>query len=209
MARASKRRRQEMHEQNLMLNPMMDMFAVLIPALMMMSVVVEVSSINVAAPTTGEASAAKKQEVPLTYTVTVKEKGYLLQGRGVPLGADGQPAANAELDISIPVVERKVDCARYRNAVPPPRTLNAKRAVCKGAGEERRFFVYDTEALRRTTVALKERYPEERMIVVGAESPADFESIADVMDATRDMLDAKGAVRPLFDQVAISSASLK
>ena len=48
--KASPRHRHSIEEPTLNLNPMMDMFAVLIPALLMMSAVVEMASLDVAAP---------------------------------------------------------------------------------------------------------------------------------------------------------------
>ena len=48
--KASHRYRHGVEEPTLNLNPMMDMFAVLIPALLMLSAVLEISVLNVAAP---------------------------------------------------------------------------------------------------------------------------------------------------------------
>src|SRR5512140_883083 len=96
----------EMGELNLNLNPMMDMFAVLIPALLMMSVVVEVASVDVAAPPErpNDDVTPPPEPAPLNLTVTIAENGYLVYAHGTKLAADGRPLAEGAAP-SLPLVE--------------------------------------------------------------------------------------------------------
>jgi biopolymer transport protein ExbD len=205
---ASERRKTEMGEVTLNLNPMMDMFAVLIPALLMMSVVVEVASINVAAPSIGESSGEPEKQTdkpPLNLTVTVTEAGYLVSASGGPLANEsGEPGTYQRP--TIPIVERAVSCGRYRATVPPPRTRNKERAKCDPSKPEetRQFWVYDNKALHRLAIEIKDQNPDEHRITIGGTKEVDYEPIVDVMDATRDDMNDKEEVRPLFDEVVIS-----
>jgi biopolymer transport protein ExbD len=204
---ASERRKSELGEVQLNLNPMMDLFAVLIPTLLMMSVVVEVSAVNVSAPAIGPSDAAevpKEDKPPLNYTVTITENGYILSALGQPLPNDqGEPGTPQRP--TIPVIERPTSCGRYRGTVPPPRAKNRDRSICDPARptDTKSFWIYDVHALTRRTTELKDAYPDERRVIIAGSANVDFEPISDAMDATRDV-DEKGTVRALFDEVIIS-----
>src|SRR5689334_7863810 len=80
-------------ELTLNLNPMMDLFAVLIPALLMMSAVVEVAVINVSAPAIGGSDSPsppqQPEKPPLNLTVTITDKGFIVAGSGGVLSGPG------------------------------------------------------------------------------------------------------------------------
>src|SRR5512137_2393463 len=84
------RRHYEIDEPELNLNPMMDMFGVLIPALLMMSAAVEGAVINIAAPSINPDGAPATQQQhehpPLNVTVTISESGYTVSTMGQPIG---------------------------------------------------------------------------------------------------------------------------
>ncbi len=196
---ATERRKHEMEEQNLLLNPMMDMFAVLIPALLMMSVVVEVTAVNVSAPgISGDDNPPQPDKPPLNLTVTVTDGSYKVSGTdlGIPVGDNGQ--------LTIPITEKSVLCSRYRGTVPPPRTKNTGRPPCQKPDERRMFWIYDVAELHRKIVAIKDAHPDEYRVIIAGEASIDFEPLADVMDATRDTKLASGEVRDLFPEVVIS-----
>jgi biopolymer transport protein ExbD len=195
-------------ELNLNLNSMMDMFAVLIPALLMMSAVVEVSIVSVKSPAIdGSSSPPPTPETPpLNLTVTILDSGYLLTGSKPPLLSDAQPGPGSTP--TIPLVEKGILCARYRGTVPPPRSKNKDRPPCptdqKGGLEQHSFTVYDTDALTRMIIDLKNGNPTERQVIIQPNSETEYETIVDVMDATRDVKEPSGEIRPLFDEVLIS-----
>ncbi len=190
-------------ELNLNLNSMMDLFAVLIPALLMMSAVVEIATLNVASPAMDPENTPpppQNDKPPLNLMVTVLESGYVLFAEGAPIGG-GDP-----LRPNIPLVEVSVGCSRYRGTRPPPRTKNQDRAACekKGGAEKMTFLMYDVATLASKVIELKTTHPDERRITIQPGPGVEYESIIDVMDATRDVKEESGEIRLLFDEVLIS-----
>jgi biopolymer transport protein ExbD len=201
----SKRHKLGDAEIELNLNPMMDLFSVLIPCLLMMSAAVQVCVLNVATPVIGSGGGSEeekpKEKEPLALTVTITDKGYIITGNGLPnQGAGTGP--------SLPVLQKQVSCSRYRNTRPPPRAMNQQVPPCPGGSEKRLFWVYDTEALLKRIIEIKDAFPEERSLVIAAEPHIEYESIIDVMDSTRDIKKADGSVRVLFDEVVLSPGVL-
>lgn len=203
MSKASSKHKVEVEEIHLNLNSMMDLFAVLIPALLMMSAVVEVCALSVVAPSIGAAESAPppSDKPPFNLTVAITEQGYTLTGSGAaPLGAAaGTPMA-------LPLVQRKVGCSKWRDNWPPPRARNRADAKCSNPQEKRDFWVYDTQALAKKIIEIKDGFPDERRIVIQAEPNVEYESVIDVMDATRDTREAGSEARILFDEVVLSPA---
>ena len=191
------RRQYEVEEPELNLNPMMDMFGVLIPALLMMSAAVEVAVANVHAPSINASSSAEPPELPehppLNVTIVITESGFFVQ-------ALGQNVA------TIPVVDKPTLCSRYRGTWPPPRSRNRERAICqKSEGRlQKSFIVYDLSALTAKMVEIKDQYPDERRIIIQPGPEVEYETIVDVMDAARDVRGEKGDLRSLFDEVVMS-----
>ncbi|MBI5509488.1 MAG: biopolymer transporter ExbD [Deltaproteobacteria bacterium] len=190
------KRHYEVDEPELNLNPMMDLFGVLIPALLMMSAAVEVSVINVAAPSIGPSTNADQkppEHPPLNLTVVISETGY-------SLSLMGQMAAD------FPVAERPILCSRYRGTRPTPRARNLDRPICqKSEGRmKKQFLTYDNKGLTNKLVEVKDEFPDERRIIIQPGPEVEYETIVDVMDAARDVKTAKGEIRSLFDEVVMS-----
>jgi biopolymer transport protein ExbD len=198
---------EEEGELNLNLNPMMDMFAVLIPALLMMSVVVEISVINVSAPSIGGGDTSNQKppdKPPLNLTVTITDLGFAVSTTSGPIpGPDGSVDPKKP---TIPVAERTILCSKFRGTRPPPRNRNADRAECPKDDPYARksFIVYDLAALTKLVTDLKDKYPDERRIIIGGTREVEFEAVVDVMDATRDYQEKNGDIKPLFDEVVLS-----
>ncbi len=204
--KASARHRVAIEAPELNLNAMMDLFAVLIPCLLRMSAVVEVTLLNVAAPTLSSSAtpppAAPKP--PLNLTVLVTEAGYVLSGADAGLSASLSQARRGPP--TIPLVQKAVSCGRFRAGWPPPRQRNQSQPACEDAAASRTFWVYDLAALSRRVSALKAAHPDERRITIGGEPTVEYEAIIDVMDATRDVQPGPGQPpRPLFDEVILSA----
>ena len=53
-------------------------------------------------------------------------------------------------------------------------------------------------------VEIKDAFPDERRVIIAAEPETEFESITDVMDASREIKDPGGEIRTLFDEVVLS-----
>ncbi len=192
------RRHYEVDEPELNLNPMMDLFGVLIPAILMMSAAVEVAVINVSAPSIGPSSNDQQQQPdhpPLNVTIIISESGYTVSMLGAPVA-------------TIPVADRPTVCSRYRGTRPPPRAKNADRPICqKTEGRMKKtFLVYDNKALTNKLIEIKDEYPDERRVIIQPGPEVEYESIVDVMDSARDVKTEKGEVRSLFDEVVMSPA---
>lgn len=211
MGKASDRHKVELDEPQLNLNSMMDLFAVLIPALLMMSAVVEVSMINVSAPAIGGSDSAAPpptpEKPPLNLTITITDKGYIVAGSGGVLsgaGVDPQPN-QPQQGPTIPIIQKNIHCSKYRGTWPPPRSKNRDQRRCEKKDGERSFWQYDTAALARKVIDIKDSFPEERRLVIVAEPDIEYESVIDVMDATRDtQAPGGGEIRPLFDEAVLS-----
>lgn len=205
----SSRHNAELEEVAINLNPMMDMFAVLIPALLMLSAVVEVAIVEVSAPSIGAPTTPppKPDEPPLNFVVTITEGGYMLTADqelpGVPLVAPNMVAPQ------IPLKEMGVVCSRFRGTVPPPRSRNLERPGCndQNARDSVPFLVYDTETLNQAVQKIHQTYPNERNVIIAAESTVQYESIIDVLDATRVARTADGGMQTMFDQPVLRPAA--
>ncbi|HSI05890.1 MAG: biopolymer transporter ExbD [Myxococcota bacterium] len=206
----SSRNREELGEVAINLNPMMDMFAVLIPALLMLSAVVEVAIVEVSAPSIGPSSEPppKEDKPPLNLTVTILDSGYMLTASGGELSGVPKVDANAP-QAQIPIKEMPVVCSRYRGTTPPPRSRNGDRPQCddKNARDAVMFWAYDTETLNQAILKIHRDYPDERRLIVAAESSVQYESIMDTLDATRVTRLADGSLETMFDQVVLSPAT--
>ncbi len=206
--KASQRHRHSIEEPTLNLNPMMDMFAVLIPALLMLSAVLEISVLNVAAPriaTPGELEQEKPapdEKPPLNLTLKITARGYeLVTSVGFVAGGDATQGGES----SIPLAQKRLPCSRYRNYWPPPRVRNRELPKCSPeAMEQKMFWVYDNDTLVQRLREIKVVFPEERRIIITAEPSVEYEVVTDVMDASRGIRDADGKLQPLFDEVVVS-----
>ena len=79
--------------------PMMNLFIVLIPLLLLSAVFVEVSVIDMAMPSDSEASEAKQE--PLGLAVHINDDGYVLVGRNIPTQVFSRTANDASADIQL------------------------------------------------------------------------------------------------------------
>jgi hypothetical protein len=198
----SKRDQTRLEEVFINLNPMMDMFAVLIPALLMLSCAVEIALIDVAMSQNGP----PPEEVPppaLELTVIIDDTGFKV----LAVGGSGAPAEHGDPQAArvIALAEKSIVCSRYQGSCPPPRSRNRALAPCPTHEPlaTRRFFVYDTAALTALVTALKDQFPTERTLILVPASATDYETIIATLDATRDVRQADGTLRTLFDEVVV------
>lgn len=76
---------------DLELLPLMNIFIVLIPMLLLSAVFVEVRAIEMAAPRVSEAADAASRE-PLDLAIGVSDAGWVVQGHGIPEARIPRPA---------------------------------------------------------------------------------------------------------------------
>jgi biopolymer transport protein ExbD len=205
----SERRNYKEEGMELNLTPMMNLIAILIPALLISVAFVEIAVINVAAPAIGSAPEQDQpdkpddDQPPLNLTVTITDKGYTVAGTGGVLGGK-KDATDDQAGPTIPIIQKTIDCSKYIDTVPPPRSKNKGSGPCKKASDTRTFWIYDNQALTDKLVEIKDAFPHERRIIIAAEPDIDYESITDVMDSSREVKDPGGEMRVLFDEVVLS-----
>ncbi len=192
---------------------MMDLFAVLIPALLMMSAVVEVTMLNVSAPSVGPSDATPpppSDKPPLNLTINITHAGYVVVGQGGVLSGPGvNPApmpTKGQIPPTIPIIQHPMSCSRFRNTWPPPRTQNRNTQRCENPMDTRTFWTYDLHALTQKVIDVKDAFPDERRLIIKADADIEYEAVIDVMDATRDIRLQTGEIKPLFDEVLLSPA---
>ncbi len=206
----SERRNFKEEEMELNLTPMMNLIAILIPCLLVSVAFVEVTVVNVSSPSIGpppDGAEQKSNDIPVNLTVTITERGYTVSGSVelFPQGeASGAPAGTPPGASFIPTLEQTTTCQRYLDTVAPPRSKNKGAKTCTKPDETRSFVLFDVVQLARKLIDVKDRFPDERRIIIAAEPDIEFEALTDVMDASRDTIDAAGEVRTLFDEVVLS-----
>ena len=190
------------------LTPMMNLIAILIPALLVSTVFVEIAVINVSAPAIGTAPDQpppkdKPDKPPLNLTVTITDKGFTLAGSGGVVDTIGKKKGG-DKGPTIPIVQKEVSCQRFLNTWPPPRSKNRDQPKCSVGEESRTFWVYDRETLQKKFIELKDAFPEEKRMIIAAEEDIEFEAITDVMDTGRDIKNEGDERRELFPEVVLS-----
>ena len=192
--------REEMELGELNLVPIMGLIVILIPMLLLMVVFTQIGVININAPklSVGPASDTPPDEPekkPLNLTIGVSEKGYTIAATGGILPGQ-EPAAAAA-------------AAPGAAAAPKGPTIPSKPGgPCDGAGTDPETFcgdgnacpkqcgdgnvcrnnqcvIWDYPALYARMVEIKEAYPDESLVNVGADDTVKFATIVATMDAIR------------------------
>lgn len=198
----------ELSDPQLNLTPIMGLFGVLIPVLLVLSAVYELSVSNIAAPSIGEPSQPQPEpdKPPVNLTVVISDSGYTIIAVGQPIAGSNPSGAGPTL----PLIEKSVGCSRYAGTTPPPRSVNMSRSPCAPGKslEEKTFSVYDLQGLTSKLLEIKNLFPDERRVIVQAEPTTQYEAIVDVIDASRETMAANGDLVSLFDEVMVSPAPL-
>jgi biopolymer transport protein ExbD len=145
----------------------MNLVCLLIPFLLLTATFVQYAVINVNAPKFNQSASQQPppDRLPLNLTVLVTDQGFTITARGQNLGT-----GSAGIDASA-------------NAGP---TIPKKRI----GGE----LKYDYPGLTKKVRELKDENDEESQVNIGAERNIEYETIVQVMDATR--ADEKGELFP-------------
>jgi biopolymer transport protein TolR len=185
-------------EMELNLTPMMNLVALLIPVLLMSTAFVELATVNISMPSLGGSASDSPppatDKPPLNLAILIAESAYSISATA-PLG-------NGSLEMSIPIVQKTVDCGTFVGTVPVPRQRNKGEAPCKGT-EPRLFWVYDRDALTKALIGIKAGYPDESRVILSAAEDTDYEALVEVMDSSRQYKDDAGEVHLLFDEVVL------
>jgi biopolymer transport protein ExbD len=204
------RRQHRYQEQTLLdlnLNPMMDLFAVLIPALLMMSVVVEVSILEATHAQENESTTKVKQKPTqdLDLNLYIKENGYLLSFALGALGYDRHLKLEKKnrQSLWIPIKYESVSCKNYLYTQPPPRNRNRLAERCRAAYQQMKFWIYDDERLYEAILKIKKSYPKEEKIIIIADRTIEYETVVSAMDTVREEHAKHPNKKILFDQFLV------
>lgn len=172
-ARPSIRRHYTEGESELNLIPLMNVFCILIPFLLLTAVFVQLTIINTNLPTAAslENEDAKKEESPtpevkkLNLTVFITNEGFTLAGYGGILDVGGEEDKTGD--------EKK------------SRTVIPKKVVGKDR-DGNDILEYDFEKLQENLIKIKEAFPSHYSIILLPENHVKYETIIETMDCSRE-----------------------
>jgi len=185
----ARKRREALDEEDgdLNLAPIMNMVIILIPLLLLSVVFLKVGVINITAPklATGPPSETPPpdEEKPLNLTVAIGKNGFRIgasEGNMSPVGgcpADGPTIclANQNMDVGAKFAE-----ARNIMSAGGGGALTAGEAVL-----EEGLQAYNWRALYNELSKIKERFPNETIVNISADSDVPFAAVVRTMDVVR------------------------
>lgn len=150
--------------------PLMNVFCILIPFLIMVAIFVQVSIVDVVLPAAAEQTTTEsKEKAPpeeqkappkLNLTVAITKQGFIIAGYGGVLDVVGVCGS-----VSEPQQEGAM-----------PRYIIPKRADGQ----------WDFDCLQKNLIRIKEAYPDQFSIIILPEGDISYQTIIDVMDVARE-----------------------
>ncbi len=193
---ARKRKPYEITTEEANMMPIMGLMVVLIPMVLLMTVFVSIGVINVSAPKIGIGSAKEMsddEKKPLNLTIGISEKGFTIAATGGVLPGEeakapeegAEEAAPVDQGPTIPTTvtgtcdgpEAERPCGEGR--VCPDQCGNGN--VCRG----RKCLTWDYLALYNRMVEIKDAYPDESIVNLGADDTIPYGTVVATMDAVR------------------------
>lgn len=171
---------------DLNLVPIMGLIVLLIPMLLLMVVFTQIGVININAPKLSVGPAQDdppdEEKKPLNLTVGISEKGYTIAATGGVLPgqeqqAEGDPAAG-QAGPTIPS-STGGPCQCGDGEVCPAQCGDGN--VCRSG----QCVVWDYPALYNRMIEIKEAYPDENLVNVGADDRVAFGTLVTTIDAFR------------------------
>lgn len=182
---ARQRRGDENQEEDLNLAPMMNLVIILIPMLLLSVVFLEVSVINITAPTLsvgGPPNQEPKEQddkEPLNLTVAISASGFQIAARNAVMPAQGGcPPQGPTI-----CLEGSTDvAAKFDEA----RRVIAGGNVQQGEGAlNEALSAYNYRELYNQLMRIKKEYPEETVITLTADADIPYAVLVRVMDVAR------------------------
>lgn len=191
-----KRRVFEIESDEVNLMPIMGLMVVLIPMVLLITVFVRLGVINVSAPKIGIGSSKEMpddEKKPLNLTIGISDKGFTIAATGGVLPGE-EPAAPTEEGAEAPEPQQG------------PTIPTIETGTCDGAGVERRCgegnicseqcgggnvcragkcLAWDYIALYNRMVEIKDAYPSEGIVNLGADDTVRYATVIATMDAVR------------------------
>ena len=211
--------REEIHLDDLNLVPIMGLIVILIPMLLLMVVFTQIGVININAPKLSVGPATdtpdEPEKKPLNLTIGISEKGYTIAATGGVLPGqeptpEGQPVPQKPAGPTIPSkmaggcdgagVEAELICGDG-NICP-------KQCGDGNLCRNNQCVVWDYPALYNRMIEIKEAYPDESLVNMGADDTVRFGTLVATMDAIRVRLDKdEYAEQKAFDEAGIKRDS--
>jgi len=170
--------------------PIMGLIVILIPMLLLMVVFTQIGVININAPKLSVGPATDNPEEPdkkpLNLTIGISEKGYTIAATGGVLpGQEQQEAAAAAGQQGGPTIPTSTGgpCQCGDGSVCAKQCGDGN--VCRSG----QCVVWDYPALYNRMVEIKEAYPDEGLVNVGADDTIPFGTLVTSVDSFRVRLD--------------------
>jgi biopolymer transport protein ExbD len=192
------RKKEELVELNLA--PIMNLVMILIPLLLLSVVFEQMGVINVSAPKLSvgpETQEPKEDEKPpLQLTIGISTSGFTIAATGSKLPplqgcpSDGPATICPKAGKDIAAV--LVDVGALRKQYDSNPLADPDRTFIKRSDEKLQEAIesYDWRQLYNTLILIKQKFPEETVVNVGAGTNVPFEILVKVMDTVRYKLDS-------------------
>jgi len=188
-------RRFEDELQELKLVPIMGLVVVLIPMLLLITVFVQIGVVNVSAPKVGVGApndTPEDEKKPLNLTIGISENGFTLAATGGVLpGQEIDPAnPSATAQQSGPQIPTK-RVGRCGPDLGDSSEICTEGTICPnqcGHGnicKNKQCLKWDYMALYNRMIEIKEMYPDETMVNLGADDGIPYGTLIATMDAVR------------------------
>jgi len=189
--------RDEIHLEDINLTPIMGLIVILIPMILLMVVFTHIGVININAPKLSVGPASDDPEEPdkkpLNLTIGVSEKGYTIAATGGILpGQEPPPAAGAPVAAAPtgPTLPTKPGGPCDGAGTPADKLCGDGFACPKQCGDgnvcrNNQCIIWDYPGLYGRLVEIKEAYPDESLVNLGADDTIRFGTVVATMDAIR------------------------
>lgn len=194
--------REEIEIGELNLVPIMGLIVILIPMLLLMVVFTQIGVININAPKLSVGPASDDQEEPekkpLNLTIGISEKGYTIAATGGILPGQDPAAAAAPPGAAPanpgPTLPSKAGGPCDGPGTQPDQFCGDGNACPKQCGDgnvcrNNQCILWDYPALYGRMIEIKEAYPDESLVNMGADDTVKFGTLVATMDAIRVRLD--------------------
>lgn len=193
-----KKLREEIHLDDLNLVPIMGLIVILIPMLLLMVVFTQIGVININAPKLSVGPASDDPEEPdkkpLNLTIGISEKGYTIAATGGILPGQAPAAAAAAPGAAVanpgPTLPSKAGGPCDGPGTQPDKLCGDGNGCPKQCGDgnvcrNNQCIIWDYPALYTRLVEIKEAYPDESLVNMGADDTVKFGTLVATMDAIR------------------------
>ena len=186
--------RDEIELDDLNLVPIMGLIVILIPMLLLMVVFTSIGVINVNAPKLSVGPATDDQEEPdkkpLNLTIGISDKGYTIAATGGVLPGQDPAAAAVPAKDAGPTIPSKAGGSCDGPGIEPDDLCKDGNICPNQCGDgnictNNQCLGWDFPALYARMVEIKEAYPDESVVNLGADDEVRFGTVVVTMDAIR------------------------